>query len=378
MNGKRLLAGDGAPFVYRGITAMGLLALDPSEQEAWIADVTGIGFNVVRPLAMNHGWLDLPPEVGRARLPRLFELAGKYGAYVQIVALAGTKDRPRDFLDEQVKAVGVACAATDNSLEEAANEPFHASQHPALYSPKTMASLRALVPSKVLFTYGAPEKDEPLDSATQVEGFYTDGRFMSGGDYNVIHIDRRSDPWDRLRRFTEVAKVANATDNYTVDNEGKGYAEVPVTASGNARETRPEVAFAQGALARGFGLGSTFHCEAGLLCVPLGPVQRACAEAFIAGTKIVPDDVSFAYANAKAADSAVKNASLIGPSDSNAAMWRAFSFFAPGHNLVALVGLKVGSDPKIEWQNGWHAIGVLADEPPTQVDRGFKVLEIAK
>jgi len=40
-----------------------------------------------------------------------------------------------------------------------------------------------------------------------------------------------------------------------------------------------------GALCRGFEIGCVFHSEDGLYARLLGPNQRACAEAFIAGTQ---------------------------------------------------------------------------------------------
>jgi hypothetical protein len=89
------------------------------------------------------------------------------------------------------------------------------------------------------------------------------------------------------------------------------------------------------------------------------------------GTRIVPDGATFRWANAKAGDSAVKDASLIGPSNPNAAVQRIFSFFGP-ENLLALVGLRDGRDPAIQWQGGWRKGSVRATRP------GFQVWELAR
>jgi hypothetical protein len=42
------------------------------------------------------------------------------------------------------------------------------------------------------------------------------------------------------------------------------------------------------ALGQLFGVSTCFHSSSGLLAEPLGPVQRACAEAFMRGVRVIP------------------------------------------------------------------------------------------
>ena len=367
---------DGAEFQWRGVTAFGLAEQvahgREAEASAWMTARRAQGFTIVRVLAMNFGWLNLPPADGRAALPRLFQLAKDADVYVLIVALAGTKDRPRSFLDDQVRAVGQACAAFDNCVLEIGNEPYHSSQHDALKLPSTLASLRAKVPAGVPVTYGAPRTDEPLgDTTPRIEGRKDDGTLYCGGDFVVLHRKRNADIWDDARRFTELSKVAKACGKFTVDDEPFGFAETPRVGT-NTRRTEAYAAFGQGLLSHAFGLGSTFHCDACLLAIPLGPKQTAAADEFIAGSRFIRDGVTFRFVNGKATDSAVKDASFIGPNCSTCAVMRGFSFFSPGYNLLAWVGLRAGRDPKPVWQNGWTVKAVVAERP------GLQVLELTK
>jgi hypothetical protein len=370
---------DGSRFRWQGITAFGLLEEVAHGREndavAWMKARRTDGVKVVRPLAMNHGdvqWQKLPPEDGRAALPRLLELAKQADLYVEIVALAGTKDRPSSFLDDQVRAIGTICAAHNNCVLEIANEPYHSSQHSSLKLPSTAKRLRALVPAGVPVAYGAARTDEIVDTAPKVEGKTDDGSlYCEASDFITLHRKRNADIWDDQRRFTELAKVAAKCKKPVIDNEGYGFAETPVVGT-NSRRTEAYAGFGQGYLSRMFEIGSNFHCEDGITTSPLRPLQLAALRAFTSATADVPYALVFKFANGKSGDSAVKDASFIGPSCSSCAVMRGFSFFAPGYNRFVWVGLKPGRDPMPKWQGGWKA-GLIVNDVP-----GMRVLEITK
>jgi hypothetical protein len=329
-------------------------------------------------LATNHGWLELPADQGQAALPRFLQLAADQDLYVLVVALAGTKEWSRSQIEAQVSGVGQACAAAPNCILELANEPYHPSQHSSLYSLATMKALRKLVPATVPVTYGAPRVDEPLNDdpakgykAPRRDGRIDDGSFLcDGSDFVVLHKARRDDIWDDQRRYTELAKVAHGCNKRVVDDEPFGFAETP-TVGTNKRRTEDYAGFGQGVLSQLFSLDSTFHCDDCLTATPLGAKQIAAAKAFIAGRSFIPAGQSFRFANAKSGDSAVRDASLIGPSNPNAAALRIFSFFGP-QNLIAIVGLRDGRDPAIQWQGGWRKGTLRASRP------GLELWEIAR
>ncbi len=270
--GTSLCAGDGTPFLWRGVTAFRLadLVADGRDDEAraFVAWASRQGFTVLRVLAMNHGWIDLAPEEGRRALPRVFALAREKGLYVQVVALAGTA-RPefaRDaFLREQVRAVADLCAQAVNCVLEIANEPYHSTQAD-LDEDSRLATLNKEIPPQVLAAWGAAPP-RTFDAAT-------------GGEYLVAHIPRGGDRWDRVGLVTRLAALARESGRFVVDNEPIGAAE---RAHRSRRDDEPAAFFAQAAIGGLLDLGSTFHCEDCLQARVPGPVQQACADAFITG-----------------------------------------------------------------------------------------------
>jgi len=69
-----------------------------------------------------------------------------------------------------------------------------------------------------------------------------------------------------------------------VEDEGTGFAEVR---KGDSRSDSPEQAFDYAACAALFGPGATYHSDAGIDAVVPGPVQDACAQAFVAGLEAI-------------------------------------------------------------------------------------------
>jgi hypothetical protein len=150
------------------------------------------------------------------------------------------------------------------------------------------------------------------------------------------------------------------------------------------RDNLPEVFFAQGALSRVFEVGSNFHFEDGLRAKAPRPIQQQCAEAFIAGTRIVNDAYMLTFQDAGWPYSPVLRARFaaasplrkgVGRQDSPVAQNTVVAVFAgltqvfPSSSapscVLALVGLE--GDPGIELRHPWRKAGVVATLPHVQI-----------
>ena len=172
---------------------------------------------------------------------------------------------------------------------EIANEPYHRTQA-RLNDPALMRRLQQEVPDNVVVAWGAA----PSDTSTS----------LAGGDFVVVHMARRGERWDRLARMTGLEAMSRQTGKFVVDNEPIGAAEKPEP---SRRDDDPAAFFAQGALARVLGIGSTFHCEDCLNARSPHGVQQQAAVAFIAGATIAPDDVMLTFVPATDAGAPVRD-----------------------------------------------------------------------
>ena len=348
--GTSLCRPDGSRFHWRGVTAFALadLVADGKDDQAraFVRWAAGGGFTVLRVLAMNHGWMDLPPADGRRALPRLFALAGEHGLYVQVVALAGTAEprfRDEGFLREQVRQVGTLCAAADNCVMELANEPYHGSQAD-LDDPARLGRLQQEVPDTVPVAWGAARQ-------------HTADR-LSGGDFVVAHVARGGDRWSRVARVAELAALSQRTGKFVVDNEPIGAAE---QAARGRRDDMPAAFFAQAALAGLLGVGATFHCEDCLLAQVPGPTQRRCAAAFAEGA-------AFAAASGPL--------DLVGPGEASSPVARAPAarqgppplVFARG-SAAAVVALGARGQAGLTWRPGWRVVDHVSPAAPVHAWR---------
>lgn len=344
--GRALCSDDGSRFRWRGITAFALLDLiaDGKDQEAraFLQWAHQERFTVVRVLAMNpNGWFDLAAADGRRALPALLRLAADYQLHVQVVALANTTARSGDELRDQVRGIGQLCASADNCLLEIANEPYHSSQA-KLQDPALMQAFQRLVPGTVVTAWGAAS-----DYRSDV---------MAGGTYVVAHVARSGERWTRVSRVRDLAALSRQTGKFVVDNEPIGAAE---RAERSRRDTVPAAFFAQGALARLLEVGSTFHCSDCLQARVPGPIQKACAKAFIAGSTIVPDAAILAEIDERTPDVATLRRNLE-PFGSHA-----FAAVSRDRGWLALVGDV--SDRGPIWTGPWTLDKRIADQPGVSV-----------
>lgn len=352
--GRSLCRSDGSLFQWRGVTAFGLadLVADGREADAraFVTWASGARFTVLRVLAMNRGGMDLSPTEGRRALPATLALAREYGMYVQVVALAGTGTNTFDnqtFLQEQVREVARLCAAADNCVLELANEPYHPSQA-ALNDPARMRQLQREVPPGLPVAWGAAPDYRSAD--------------MAGGSYVVAHVSRSGDRWTRLGRAQALADLSRRTDKFVVDNEPIGAAE---SAEPGRRDDQPGAFFVQGLLARMIGVGSAFHCADCLAASVPGPVQRACANAFVAGATLVSPATSLAMVNDRDLNAQLAQ---LGPTGPKA---RSFTAVGPAEGVLLLVG--ASGSPQPSWRPGWQMVQRVSEWPGVHAWRVVRV-----
>jgi hypothetical protein len=146
----------------------------------------------------------LNPEEGRAALPRLLKLAAQHGIYVEVVALAGTRDIPVD-LATQVSAIGRIVSEHPNGLLEVANEPVHPSQAPDVHKPDVLARLASEVPKRVPVSLGSVERGD---------GF-------ADGTYVTWHVprDNRFGGWGHVLAIAEGARIVERWKKPVISDE---------------------------------------------------------------------------------------------------------------------------------------------------------------
>ncbi len=346
-NARELVCADGTLFRWRGVTAFRLVdqIADGKEAEAvryldW-ADRTG--FNVVRVLSTLCCWFDLAPDAGRRALPTLLQLAKARGMYVQVVALAGTAPHERAIdLEGQVRAIGAIAAAHDNAIVEIANEPEHNTQDKRLHDFTFVDKLATLVPEEVLTIGGSATVDHAVTPPL--------------GDLVTRHLSRLDDQWAMMQRVRGMEHVSRATNRPVLSGEpfGAGEKRAPGT-----RETDPDLFFTYGALCRVFELSCNFHLEAGLNAVQPGPIQQAAAEAFIAGTRAVPDDWRLTFRDLGSPESPIARAHL-------GRATAVYSGLVGNEGLVIAFGVR--GDLELQWR-GYEPTATVRNRPAVKAWR---------
>jgi hypothetical protein len=270
--GTALVCADGSIFRWNGVTAFALLEQlahgRGGEADAYMRWSRATGFNLVRVLATADVLFKLAPEEGRRHLDALFTAAAGQGLYVEIVAIADSarlRQSPGD-LRNQVAAVGRVASAHANAIVQIANEHYHPTQVPDLHDPATLTALAALIPSPVLYTESASADD----TAERPQG-----------EFITRHLSRGGAPAEMTARLSLLGALAASTGKPVVNGEpiGAGERRVP-----GRRLTDPRVFRELARRTVGAGLaGGTFHCEDGMYARVPGPVQQACARAWVDG-----------------------------------------------------------------------------------------------
>jgi hypothetical protein len=273
--GTSIVCRDGSTFQWRGVTAFALLEQIAHgrhrDADAYMRWAQATGFNLVRVLAAADVLFKLPADEGLRHMPALFEMAARRGLYVEIVALADSErfGMTGPALRAQVAEVGRIAAGHANAVVQVANEHYHPTQSRELHDPAMLAELGRLIPPQVLYTESAAADD----TATEPQGAYI-----------TRHLSRSGSPARMIARVRLLGSLALQTGKPVVNGEPIGAAEKDdpgrrLSDPGFFRDLARQTSAAELA-------GGTFHCEDGLLARVPGPVQQACARAWVQGASV--------------------------------------------------------------------------------------------
>jgi hypothetical protein len=292
-----------------------------------------LGFNLLRVFCGPLPWCGQELKHVYERLPGLLDDAQARGlhAYLSYCTEAGLNYD----LDTHVGEVDWITTSRTNVLREVANEPWHPTQG-GLLSPERCRKLaqRIIAPSG----YGAAEDDESLDYA--------------GGDFAPVHLDRGRDKWNMVRRVREVYGVTERTGKPAFNQEPIGAAEASIPGK---READPAIFYTMAALNRLFNVGGVFHSEDGLHARPLGPNQRRCAEAFVRGSRVWPNDNDrLTYLNVGHSGSPIVSATFNEGDLSRPGCTRSYSGVIGNHGFNVTLGISDMANPGAQIGNGWR------------------------
>lgn len=351
----RFFVNDAGTFRPVFASALAILVKDPAQRAAVLDEDAQLGFNGVRVFGGALTWAGQTPELARERLPVVLTEALQRGLYVHVAAI--TDSGTGYDVPGHLRAVADICNAWVNCLLELANEYDHPSQSKDVNDPAWLRQIaRQTVPVGLPWALGASIR---TDEGGDYPGF--------GGAWTTAHLDRGRDPWNQVRRIREIAGLSEESRKPAMSGEPIGAAEVynPGKRMGaprpdheqEDRNINPQAFFfALGALSRMFEVGTVFHSDDGLNAQTLGPVQRQCAEAFIAGFRSIVSDTRLTYKNAGWNDSPVEKADRV---------VRAYSGVAGGEGWNVAVGVE--GTAAIQWKNGWRDDGVVASRPGVEV-----------
>lgn len=361
LDGVHLRTTDNRIYRYRSVTAMDVEA-STSDGIKFLDWAKQTGFHDVRVLTTASITAPLPPALGEANIATLCSALRESGMGAELVVNADTSTQGmsdtaiRQHTQNVAQAVAANCADLP-IIFELANENAHPSQSTSLQNDSFLLSLKQIVHS-VLPTI-------PVSLGSTCCGQPDTVPPYPGGDYITLHLDRSRTPfWDEVRRVKDLIDLQNQARTMVADDEGMGAGEVEEAGRRSATPTR---FFVQGVLDRLGELGSTFHCNDCVSAKIPGPVQQACARAYIAGATIVPDDQIFQFYN-----------DTIGDAATNGGNWshveKLFTFENVTGGQSFVVALNVTGDPGITWKNGWHQTGQL----DTSAYPGILILKISK
>jgi hypothetical protein len=347
---NRLFVNTAGIFRPRFVSALTILTKNNADTETYLDWVVSTGFNGIRIFAGALPWAGLTPESARTRLPYVLQACVDRGLYCEVTALTETKTGYDKMF--HVRAIGTICGTFDNTLQEIANEYTHVTQDDETHDPNYLLRFVSVLPGPVAL--GAGESDEPdIEQVPQAH-------------YITLHLDRGRDKWNQVRRVREFEMASQNYGKPVLNNEPIGADELDGAVTGKQRINDPAFFFAMGALNRIFEVGGVHHSQHGLNAVLPGPVQQACADAYLRGFAAVKTNARLRFKNAGWSDSPIKGAAFDGQ------VVRAYSGLAEdgSDNVVVLVGLT--GDPGLEMQNGWR-LGNVVDEMP-----GVRIIQLIR
>jgi hypothetical protein len=330
-------------------------------------EAAALGFNCVRTFCGPLPWCGQERSYLYGVLPHYLQDCADRGlnAYLSYCTEAGTGYSTAGHCSD-VEAV--ARQFPNVVLREVGNEPWHPTQGGKLGVSQCEALGAILRGARA---YGAAEDDE--------------SDAYAGGDFVAVHLSRARDKWNQVRRVRELLALSEATGKPCLNQEPIGADEQSIAGK---RESDPAFYFTLGALNRLFLGGSgVFHSQSGLLAERLGPNQRRCAEAYLAGVHIWPGAHRLEYRNTRHTQDTApfKDADL--RDEEPTRNGQPNPFYNPDGTVIRLyagieadgrngfgVGLGlIGSDAdhKIEMQHGWRRerIGGMAGVDVYKVTR---------
>lgn len=277
IDGREFYRGD-VLFVPRFVSGLTLLTKSHAEMGTFLDWAKAIGFNGVRVFAGALTWAGQTPESARKALTTLLNLVAERDLVFETTLLTDT-GTGYDMGAHLLSCRELLLSYKGRVLVEIGNEIGHDTQHPDLTSDWARRQGRDIFASHgLLWAVGAPVGvDEPDTSG------YFDGH---GGDYITSHLNRGGgedgrDPWNMVRRVRELYAIVEHYNVPVLNNEPIGAAEGD---NPGKRLASPAIFYTMGALERAFpGIGGVHHSTSGLEAVLPGPVQQACAAAYIAG-----------------------------------------------------------------------------------------------
>ena len=339
----RFFVNDAGTFRPVFTSALSILRRSDEDVLTFLQWAARTGFNGIRVFAGALKWANQTANGARDRLPFLLTEAAKRGLYVEVTAITDSLEGNYDP-DEHFRTVARICDV-DNAILEVANEPYHSTQASRIHEAAHLLSLGGA--SRVPFALGAAESDESDE--------------MFGGSFITAHLDRGRDKWNQVRRVRELEMLSDKGRKPVLNNEPIGAAEASLH---GRRESDPAFFFCLGVLNRIFEVGGVFHSDAGLNALLPGPVQQACAEAFVAGSRTIPVEDRLRFQNAGWDTSPVASARF------EQTIVRAYSGVSASRAWTALVGLS--GDPGLQLKNGWGVAGEIAKHP------GITVLQLKR
>jgi hypothetical protein len=339
---------DGRVWRYRYASALELLSRTDAEQDAYLDWAQAERFTGVRVLTTHAHKPPLPPELGRARLPALFNKLRARGMGAELVALADTKPQGfnRDTMAIHVASIGRMVEAASLPLSiELFNENAHPTQVDDATDVAFLRELRALIPAPI-----------PVSLGSCCCGLPDTVELYSGGDYSTPHLDRSRGDYAEVARIKHFYEWPGAK-RLVANDEGIGAAEASIPGK---RSANPSRFFAQGILDRLGDLGSTFHFDDGVPAVVPRPNQQTCARAYIDGATLVEGDDTFRFVNDSTGGAITHGADW-------SKVFKLFGFINQQGGPSYLVALGVTGDYAPVYVNGWRPVRVVADRPGVQV-----------
>ena len=190
--------------------------------------------------------------------------------------------------------------------------------------------------------------------------------------YSIVHLNRGKKPsYREAFRIKELMDIRNRYDCGGCDNEPGRFDHDDLNEPDGMGHQR--FAYLLGALGMAWGFMSMAHGSQmrDVVGGPLMGIERDAFEAYLRGANAIPRgryDWYNANNTGSHPESPVKSGAFAdGPANSSSgALWRAYSYIGPS-NFVIAGGAGPTNEFNIEYQNGWHPIGILDEAFGVQI-----------